>query len=528
MDHTASTTPESTPVGGERPPITMPAPIGSAALAGAAAAGLAFGFAELVSGLVESVPSAVSSVGTYVVDGAPPFVKDFAVNVFGTADKGALAIGTVILGLIIGALVGRAGLRRPWLLAVVFAGFAAVGIAAAVGQPGASVPLVVGAIGMAALAGWLFLRNILSALTNRDPSSHAAADPSRRRLMAGIAGAGVVAATSGAVGRRLIIARSESVRQTMGLAAPVSTVPPPAAAAAFDVPGITPIVVPNRDFYRIDTALLVPRPDPETWRLKVTGMVDRELSLSMSDLHNMENHERYVTIACVSNRIGGDLVGNAKWTGVMLTDVLEMAGVQEGATQIVPRSVDGWTAGFPTEVAFDGREAMIALGMNGEPLPPDHGFPARLIVPGLYGYVSATKWLAEIELTTWEAFDSYWVPRGWSKEGPIKTHSRIDTPRNGSQVTAETVVAGVAWAPGLGIAAVEVRVDEGDWMFAELSEPLSDTAWVQFQLPVRLQPGSRVIEVRATDGTGYTQTEQRTSVAPDGATGYHQVRVSVS
>jgi DMSO/TMAO reductase YedYZ molybdopterin-dependent catalytic subunit len=256
-------------------------------------------------------------------------------------------------------------------------------------------------------------------------------------------------------------------------------------------------------------------------------MVDRELSLSMDDLLGMDLHERYVTIACVSNTIGGDLVGNAKWTGVKLTDVLDRAGVDPAASQIVPRSVDGWTAGFPTAAAFDGREPLIVVGMNDEMLPPDHGFPARLIVPGLYGYVSATKWLEEIELTTWEAFDAYWIPRGWSKTGPIKTQSRIDTPSSGGRVEPTFVVAGVAWSPQHGIEGVEVRVDSGSWQQAEMSVPLDDTAWVQWQAALEAGAGSHEIEVRATDGTGQPQTEQRTAPRPDGASGYHRIRVTV-
>jgi hypothetical protein len=293
-----------------------------------------------------------------------------------------------------------------------------------------------------------------------------------------------------------------------------------------DVPGITPVVVPNGDFYRIDTALIVPRVDPDDWVLRIHGMVERELTFTLDDLYAREQVERYVTIACVSNEVGGDLVGNAAWRGVPLAGLLEEAGVDPGAGQLVGRSVDRWTAGFPTELVFDGREPLVALGMNGEPLPAEHGFPARLIVPGLYGYVSATKWLSEIELTTWDGFDAYWVPRGWSKEGPIKLQSRIDVPRDGAQVPAgDVVVAGVAWAGLAGLSSVEVALDDGPWEPATVSDPLSDAAWVQWRATVALAEGRHRVEVRATDGAGRVQTDERASPRPDGATGHHDIVV---
>jgi Oxidoreductase molybdopterin binding domain len=258
-------------------------------------------------------------------------------------------------------------------------------------------------------------------------------------------------------------------------------------------------------------------------------MVERPLELSYDDLLALPLVESDVTIACVSNEVGGGLVGNARWTGVRLADVLERAGVRPEATQIVGRSVDGFTAGFPTGVALDGRDALVAVGMNGQTLPIEHGFPARLIVPGLYGYVSATKWLSAIELTTWEAFDGYWVPRGWSKEGPVKTQSRIDVPRADRPVSAgPTVVAGVAWAPTRGVERIEVSVDDGPWLETELAEALANTSWRQWRLPWDAPSGSHTLRVRATDGTGRTQTEQPLPPAPDGASGWHTVTVRVA
>jgi hypothetical protein len=271
-----------------------------------------------------------------------------------------------------------------------------------------------------------------------------------------------------------------------------------------------------------------PTVDVADWRLRVRGMVAREVVLTYDDLLGLPQMEQDVTIACVSNEVGGDLIGNARWQGVRLADVLDMAGVDPAASQIVGRSVDGWTAGFPTDVAFDGRDAMIAVAMNGEPLPVPHGFPARLIVPGLYGYVSATKWLAELELTTWEAFDGYWVPRGWAKEGPIKGQSRIDVPRRGADlVPGEVWVAGVAWAQRRGVARVEVQVDDDPWQDAELADELDVDTWRQWRWRWQATPGEHVLRVRATDGDGVTQSEQRVPVAPDGAEGWHSRTVRV-
>jgi DMSO/TMAO reductase YedYZ molybdopterin-dependent catalytic subunit len=340
----------------------------------------------------------------------------------------------------------------------------------------------------------------------------------------------VLGALAATLGRYLIGVRDlPVVATTVMIPAAAETVAPPGAAATLQVPGLTPLVVPNDEFYRIDANLVVPTIDADSWRLRIHGMVEREVELTYQDLLAMPLVERYVTIACVSNEVGGDLVGNARWTGVRLRDVLAMAGVQPGATQLVGRAFDGWTAGFPTEIALDdGREALIAVQMNGEPLPRAHGFPARLIVPGLFGYVSATKWISEIELTTLESFDAYWVPLGWSKLGPILTQSRIDVPGRGATVAAGLVtVAGVAWAPTRGVEAVEIRVDEGPWQACELSQPLSDDTWIQWKRDWQATAGRHTIQVRATDGLGDVQTADRTRPAPDGARGHHTIDVQV-
>ncbi|MGH9132628.1 MAG: molybdopterin-dependent oxidoreductase, partial [Ilumatobacteraceae bacterium] len=308
---------------------------------------------------------------------------------------------------------------------------------------------------------------------------------------------------------------------------PASTAVVP-ASPSFAVPGLSPYITPNTDFYRIDTALVVPQVDAAGWRLDVTGLVERPFSLGYDELLAMDAVEETVTLQCVSNEVGGDLVDNAVWQGVPLAALLVRAGVGDDATQIVGRSVDRWTAGFPTDLARDGRVALVAYAMNGEPLPTRHGFPARLVVAGLYGYVSATKWLREIELTTWDAFDGYWISRGWSKDGPIKTMSRIDVPRGGDRLAAgRTAVAGVAWAPSRGVHAVEVRVDDGDWQPARLGDVASENTWVQWLYEWDAAPGDHTISVRAVDGDGDVQTGDIASPAPDGATGWHTRRVSV-
>ena len=295
------------------------------------------------------------------------------------------------------------------------------------------------------------------------------------------------------------------------------------ATATPEIAGLSPYITPTSDFYRIDTALQTPQVDVASWELRITGMVDAPYTLTYDELLAFDSVEEVVTMSCVSNEVGGNLIGNATWQGVPLAAVLERAGVQAGATQIVGRSVDDFTAGFPSEVALDGRTALVAYAMNGEPLPADHGFPARLVVAGLYGYVSATKWLREIELTTWEGFDGYWVPRGWSKEGPIKPQSRIDVPRGGSDLTAgRQAVAGVAWAPIEGISRVEVQVDDGPWMEAELGDVVSGNTWVQWWLDWDATPGEHRLQVRATTVGGETQTDERVPPAPDGATGWHR------
>lgn len=501
------------------------------AFGGAVSAGLALGVSELISAFLPGATSLVAAVGQRVIDLQPPGAKDLVVAWFGTNDKLALEIVVTLASLLIGAILGVVAVRRFALAAVGFSAFAAVGTLAALAIPTASAPIVALEAIAAVVVGLQSLGSLLGRLPRvvADEPRRPPPDPARRSFLLRSAAVGIGAVVTGLAGRTLID-RGRSAPTGIGTLPPPSVVVPPLAAGtdlAPSTPGLTPIVVPNDDFYRIDTALLVPSVDVATWTLRIHGLVERDTTLTWDELLALPQFEQYVTISCVSNVVGGHLVGNTKWTGVRLRDVLDLAGVRPDATQLVGRSVDGWTAGMPTAWVMDpAREPMIAVQMNGEPLPRAHGFPARLIVPGLYGYVSATKWLAELELTTWEAFDGYWVPLGWSKEGPILTQSRIDTP-SGSAGAGRIAVAGVAWAPDRGIGKVEVSID-GTWYEATLSTPISDATWVQWVLPWEASAGDHVLSVRATDGRGVVQEQHPSPPAPDGARGWHTVPVHVA
>ena len=340
----------------------------------------------------------------------------------------------------------------------------------------------------------------------------------------------MLAAGASVLGRRL--GRSDVVEQARSntdLPTPAGSPPATAPSGPFpDVPGLSTYITPSDDFYRIDTALVVPQVDVADWKLTINGLVEDEVSFTYDELVAMADFEDTVTMQCVSNEVGGNLVGNATWQGVHLKTLLDKAGVKEEGTQIVGHSVDDFTAGFPTQIALDGRTAMVAVAMNGEPLSAIHGFPARLVVAGLYGYVSATKWLDSIYLVPWEEFDGYWVPRGWSKEGPIKVASRIDVPRSGATIDAgQQPIAGVAWQPDTGISAVEVQVDDGPWLPAQLGDATSDDTWVQWYVPWDATSGEHKLRVRATNAKGEVQTDERADPAPDGATGWHTRTVRV-
>jgi DMSO/TMAO reductase YedYZ molybdopterin-dependent catalytic subunit len=507
----------------------------AAPLAGVVAVAAALAAGELVAGTVRGAPSPILSIGRLLIDLQPAGAKDVAVALFGTNDKAALEVAVALVALAIGAALGRLAVHRHGEAALVIGAFAALGFVAALRDPEVQPVFAAGAAGIEWLVGIAALGRLvpqppgpIHAITAEGAPVASMPDWSRRAFLrtAGAVGAAAVAAT---VAGRLLLAKTRTAVVSAGLpkAGKVATLPP---GADLGVDGLTPIVVPNGDFYRIDTALVAPSVDRATWSLRVHGMVDRETTLTWDELVALPIVEQYVTIACVSNSVGGDLVGNAKWTGIPLRTVLDMAGVQATATQLVGRSVDGFTAGAPVAWVMDPvREPLIAIGMNDAPLPQEHGYPARLIIPGLYGYVSATKWLKEIELTTFAAFSAYWVPLGWAAEAPILTQSRIDRPRDGASFPAGTyAVAGVAWAPDRGVRKVEVQVDAGDWQAATISAPISDATWVQWRYDWVATPGSHTISVRATDGTGDVQTADRSAPAPDGARGHHAILVTVN
>lgn len=504
-------------------------------LAGVAAVALSLGVSELAAGLL-GLPSLIEAVGDWVIDVSPTPVKEWAIETFGTNDKLVLLIGIVVVSLLIGGLVGMFARRRFGIAVAAFLGFGAAATLAAIRDPAVSLGVAVIPAGLAAITGLASLRW----LYDRSPETPAedegepdrAGDPSRRRFMVGVGAVIGVAALSGVAGRALVArsTRTVSGRSDVVLPAAAEALAPVPEAAELGVSGLSPVVTPNADFYRIDTAFLsVPRVEVAEWALSIEGRVDHPYAITYADLLDMPLLERDVTLSCVSNEVGGDLVGNARWLGVPLADVLNRAGVRDDAEQVVGRSVDRFTVGFPVEAVFDGRDALVAIGMNGEPLPLEHGFPARLVVAGLYGYVSATKWLASIELTGWDEFDAYWIPRGWAKEAPIKTQSRIDTPtQNAAFESGPRRVAGVAWAPHRGISKVEVRLGEdSDWVEARLSEPLSDNCWRQWVVDWDAPAGTHRLQVRATDGDGEVQTDQVARPAPDGATGWHTIQVSV-
>ncbi|MGW6973844.1 molybdopterin-dependent oxidoreductase [Streptomyces sp. NPDC054952] len=524
----------------------------------AAASGLLAGYTalavgELAASLVRPQAGPVTVVGGAAIDQTPAWLKDYAIRTFGQNDKLVLQLGILATIGLLAALLGLFALRHRRTGSVGILLFGLVGAGAALTRPdsagaGDVLPSLLGAV-----AGALVLYVLIGKLnaangaasTDPAPDGRAAGDAAgqgtgwNRRGFLITAGITALASTgAGALGRTLTGRSGQGAaasRAAVKLPAPASAAAATPARAALRIPGISAFTTPNEDFYRVDTALVVPRVDADTWRLRIHGKgVPRPRTYTFQDLLDRPLIERNITLTCVSNEVGGPYVGNARWLGVRLADLLREAGVKAPskggpADQLVARSVDGMTLGTPVEDLLDGRDAMLAVGMNGEPLPFDHGFPVRMVVPGLYGYVSACKWIVDIELTTFDSYDPYWVKRKWARKAPIKTQARIDTPKPFAQTGAGTVmVAGVAWAQHRGVERVEVRVDDGPWQEAQLAEQDTTDTWRQWSYPWKTTPGGHNLTVRATDGTGQVQTEQRARTIPDGASGWHSVFVTAT
>lgn len=500
------------------------------AVAGVAAAAVALGVAEVFAVLTGAQSAPLVAVGGAVIDNSPEPVTEFGIATFGTNDKTALLIGTIVLLAGFAAALGWAAADRLWLGMAGLAAFAAVGVAAALSRHDAGLSAALPTLAGAAAAGgtYLWLRRMTGPGAEPDPAAEPAGRRGFLRTAGLVLGGAAVAGFAGrwVAGRRGVSeARDDLARELPDPAEPAGPVP---GGADLAVPDLASYVTGNDSFYLIDTALVKPQVDPATWQLRIKGRVRRPYTVTFDELLDMPMIERYITLACVSNQVGGDLIGNARWLGVPVAGLIEAAEPLPGADQVVSRSVDGWTCGTPTAALLDGRDAMLAVGMNGEPLPVDHGFPVRMVVPGLYGYVSACKWIVEIELSSFDDFDAYWVPRGWAQQAPVKTQSRIDTPRRHATAGPVTV-AGVAWAQHRGIERVEVRVDGGDWQEATLADTVSVDTWRQWSWRWEsATPGRHELAVRATDTDGLIQPEEQSEPAPDGATGWHTIQVEVT
>lgn len=499
------------------------------ALIGLITAGVAIGTAHLVSGIVNPQASPVLVVGQSAIDATPEWLQSFAIRTFGENDKTVLLGGIGAVLLVVAVLLGIASIRRPWIGLSSLVAFGMLGVAAALTRAtGAAVdalPTIAGtAAGVVAL---IVLRGAVRPAPSPAGSPNGWEIDRRRFLLTGAAGVVAAVAAGGAGNLFARRFRADESRAAVAIPRPASPAALP-AGAELSVPGLGPFFTRNDRFYRVDTALLVPALMAEDWLLRVHGMVERELSLDYAQLLGRPLIERDITLACVSNPVGGPYVGNARWIGAPLRDLLEESAPLPGADQIVSRSVDGFTIGTPTAIAMDGRDAMLAVAMNGEPLPLAHGFPVRMIVPGLYGYVSAMKWLVDIELTTFDAYDPYWIQRGWAERAPIKTMSRIDTPSPSVDlVSGEIAVAGVAWAQHTGVDRVEVSVDGGSWAPAELAAEDTIDTWRQWVYRWNATSGEHRLKVRATDRSGRPQTPERAEPFPDGATGHHEIVVRV-
>jgi DMSO/TMAO reductase YedYZ molybdopterin-dependent catalytic subunit len=486
----------------------------------AAAAGLAV--SEALAALLDLRESPLLAVGQGVIEVTPGPIAEAIIGLVGTADK-PLAVGSVIASvLVLGGLVGRWWSERR-VAAMLLVGLQVVAASVAVvvrpyGSPAGVLAATAG--GAAVIAVLQLLLRTTGATPPRDRRGFL------RTVALAVVGIAVVGAGSQVLASRHRRRRDvERARAAIGLPERAVTVP---AGADLGVPGQPPWATSNRDFYRIDTALAPPLIDPAEWSLRIHGMVDREMTLTYQDVIDRGLIDAWVTLCCVSNPIGGDLIGNTVWGGVPIKDILEEVGVQTGADAVLSTSDDGWTCGTTLSALVDGRDALLAVTMNGEPLPIVHGFPVRQVVPGLYGYVSATKWVVDWEITRFADVEAYWTQRGWGEKGPVKTGSRIDVPRSGETTPGgTTTIAGVAWHQHVGIKAVQVRIDDGPWRSAQVGRVDTDDTWVQWRLDWDAAPGRHTLAVRAVDGDGQVQTADVADVLPDGATGHHTISVDV-
>jgi DMSO/TMAO reductase YedYZ molybdopterin-dependent catalytic subunit len=492
-----------------------------AALIGVLSVTAALATGHVVAGVVGPTASPFLAVGNAAIDLTPHQLKDFAIRTFGTYDKVVLLGGMALTLLLLAVVAGLLSRRSLWPGQVLAIGLGVLGIVAVFSRPDlgqlAILAPVASLLAGVGVFGWLHGKAA-------EPADDTEDGASRRSFLvtsAGVAvGAGVLGGTGQFLARRIDV---EGSRAGVGELTPTLPAAPVPTGADFAAIGTPTFITKNRDFYRIDTALTVPRVRAEDWRLRIHGMVDREVTFDYRDIRGRRLVEKPITMTCVSNEVGGPYISTATFTGVLMSELLAEAGIKPGADQLFSTSVDGWTCGTPLSALTDPRRgALLAIGMNGEPLPVEHGFPARVVVPGLYGYVSATKWVTEMEVITAGERTFYWEDRGWAREAPIKTQSRIDVPGAFSSVPPGRVtVAGIAWAQNVGVDKVEVRIDGGPWQQAVLADEVSNQTWRMWRAEFNLGRGNHRADVRATDRNGVTQTEDRNPPLPDGATGWH-------
>ncbi len=510
-------------------------------IAGAVAAAVYFGSAEIIAGAFRAAGAPLLILGQMIIPVVPTSVIKAAIAVFGTHDKVALVITILVVGVMIGGLIGRRSIERQLLAMVLLAGLGLLPVVLLLGsggRPADALPAVCGIVlGIGTYLGLIRLGHVTT--DSRGAPTHAGGDETRprpdRRAFVALAGLGAGLGIAGvALGRSAaVLARSTSATlTTLVLPAPATSAPAIPAGAQLQVPGLAPLITGTDDFYRIDTLLVPPVIDASTWSLRIHGMVENEVRITMAELLELPIEEHHLSLTCVSNPVGGDLIGTAKWLGLPVRELLARARPMPGADMVLSHSDDGFSASTPLEVLTDERAALVAVGMNDAPLPREHGFPARLVVPGLYGFVSATKWVTELEVTRFADQQAYWTRRGWSSHGTVLVASRVDVPRAGARVRAgdggRVVTAGMAWAQHTGIAEVQVRLDNGDWQSAQLGEELNIDTWRQWRHEFDgVEPGTHTVTVRATDAQGTVQISERRPAIPGSATGLHDRRFSV-